>query len=82
MTNDSKEKLDMLKHDTKDTIDEAKQRAQAAGEKVKRGVEGDAMPMGERIVSNVKESLHNAAADIDAAKRDIRHEAKKADDKV
>jgi len=82
MTNDSKEKLDTLKHDTKDTLDEAKQRTQAAGEKVKRGVEGDAMPMGDRIVSNVKETLHNTAADIDAAKRDVRHEGTNADDKV
>jgi F0F1-type ATP synthase membrane subunit b/b' len=82
MANDSKEKLDTLKHDTEDTIDEAKQRAQAAGEALKRGVEGDAMPMGDRIVSNVKETLHNAAADIDAAKRDVRHGAADADDKV
>lgn len=82
MTSDGKEKLDTLKHDTEDTLDEAKQRAQAAGEKVKRGLEGEAMPMGERIVSNVKETLHNAAADIDAAKREVRHEATNADDKV
>jgi F0F1-type ATP synthase membrane subunit b/b' len=82
MANDSKEKLDTLKHDTEDTIDEAKQRAQAAGEKLKRGVEGDSMPMGDRIVSNVKETLHNTAADIDAAKRDVRHGATDADDKV
>jgi|GEM_PF-1006131 hypothetical protein len=82
MTNDSKEKLNTFKHDTDDTIDEAKNRAQAAGEKLKRGVEGDAMPMGDRIVSKVKETLHDVAADIDAAKRDVRHGAADADDKV
>jgi hypothetical protein len=82
MANDSAEQLNTLKHDTKDTIDEATNRAQAGGEKLKRGVEGDSMPMGDRIVSNVKETLHNTAADIDAAKRDVRHGAGKADDKV
>jgi hypothetical protein len=82
MPNDGKEKLNTFKHDTEDAIDEAKNRAQAAGEKLKRGVEGDAMPMGDRIVSNVKETLHNTAADIDAAKRDVRHGAADADDKV
>jgi len=30
----------------------------------------------------VKETLHNTAADIDAAKRDVRHGAANADDKV
>jgi hypothetical protein len=82
MANDSKEKLNTLKHDSKDAIDEAKNRTQAAGEKLKRGVEGGSMPMGDRIVSNVKETLHNTAADIDAAKRDVRHGATNADDKV
>jgi len=82
MTNDGKEKLDTLKHDTKDAVDEAKHRTQAAGEKLKRGVEGDSMPMGDRLVSHVKETLHDTAADIDAAKRDVRHGATKADDKV
>lgn len=82
MANDSKEKLDTLKHDTKDTLDEAKHRTQATGEKLRRGVEGDAMPMGDRIASNVKEALHNTSADIDAAKRDVRHGATNADDKV
>ena len=82
MANDSKEKLDTLKHDTKDVADEVKNRAQAAGEHVKRNVAGDSMPLGDRVVSNVKETLHNAKADIDAAKRDVRHEATDADDKV
>lgn len=82
MASDSADKLNTLKHDTKDTLDEAKHRTQAASEKLRRGVEGDAMPMGDRIVSNVKETLHNTAADVDAAKRDVRHGATNADDKV
>jgi hypothetical protein len=40
------------------------------------------MPLGERIVSNVKEVGHKTAAEIDAAKRDVRHGATNADDKV
>jgi hypothetical protein len=40
------------------------------------------MPLGDRIASNVKETLHKTQADIDAAKRDVRHGATDADDKV
>lgn len=81
MANDNKEKIDTLKHDTKDTASELKHRAQAAGEHLKRDAEGDAMPVGERIASNVKEAVHKTQADIDAAKRDVRHGARNADDK-
>jgi hypothetical protein len=76
------DKLNTLKHDTKDTLDEAKHRAQAGGEHVKRSVAGDSMPLGERIVSNVKEALHNTKADYDAAKRDVRHDDATTSDKV
>jgi hypothetical protein len=72
MTNDSNDKLETLKHDTKDAVDEVKNRAQATGERLKRDVAGDAMPLGDRIASNVKEVMHNAKADIDKAKRDVR----------
>jgi hypothetical protein len=82
MANDSKEKLNTVKHDTKDTVDELKHRAQAAGEHLKRDVAGDSMPLGDRIVSNVKEIGHKTTAEIDAAKRDVRHGATNADDKV
>jgi F0F1-type ATP synthase membrane subunit b/b' len=82
MANDSKEQLNTIKHDTKDAVDEAKNRTQAAGEHLKRGVAGDSMPLGDRIASNVKETLHKTQADIDAAKRDVRHGATDADDKV
>jgi hypothetical protein len=74
MANDSTEKLDTLKHDAEDAVDEVKNRAQAAGEQLKRDVAGDSMPLGERIVSNVKEAVHTTQADIDAAKRDVRHD--------
>ena len=38
MANDSADKLNTVKHDTKDTVDEIKHRAQAAGEHLKRDV--------------------------------------------
>jgi ElaB/YqjD/DUF883 family membrane-anchored ribosome-binding protein len=82
MANDNKEKIDTLKHDTKDTTSELKHRAEAAVERVRRELDGDAMPMGDRVVSNVKEAVHKTQADIDAAKRDVRHGATNADDKV
>jgi hypothetical protein len=75
MNNDSNEKLETLKHDTKDTVDEVKNRAEATGERLKRDVAGGAMPLGDRIASNVKEVVHDAKADIDKAKREVRHEA-------
>ncbi len=40
------------------------------------------MPLGDRVASNVKEIGHKTVADIDAAKRDVRHGAADADDKV
>jgi hypothetical protein len=82
MANDSKEKLNTLKHDAKDTFDEIKHRAQAAGEHLKRDVAGDSMPLGDRVVSNVKEVGHKTAAEIDAAKRDVRNAEADPDDKV
>jgi hypothetical protein len=82
MANDGKEKLDTLKHDTKDTVDEIKHRAQAAGEHLKRDVAGDSMPLGDRIASNVKEVGHKTVAEVDVAKRDVRNAADNPDDKV
>lgn len=75
MANDTNDQLGTIKHDTNDLIDEAKHRAAAVGEKAKRAVAGDTMPLGDRVVSNVKETAHNTLADVDAAKRDIRHGA-------
>ncbi len=73
MSNETNDTLKTIKNDTKDTVDEAKHRTQAAGERLSRNVQGDDMPLGERIASNVKERIHDAQADVDAAKRDARH---------
>ncbi len=73
MSNDSRDTFNTIKGDVQDTADEAKQRAQAAGEHLSRAAQGDKMPLGDRIVSNVKEAAHNLAADVDKAKRDVRH---------
>jgi hypothetical protein len=75
MSDQTKEKLDTIKNDTRDLIDEVKNRSQAAGERVSREAQGDDMPLGARITSNVKEAVHTTQADIDAAKRDVRHGA-------
>jgi hypothetical protein len=75
MSNDSTDsKIDTLKADVKDGVDEAKHRAQAAAEHASRDVQGDSQPLGERIVSNVKEAGHTFAADVDKAKREARHD--------
>jgi hypothetical protein len=68
-----RDKVDTIKGDTQDTLDEMKQRVEAGGEKMKRAVEGDSMPLGERIGSHVKEAGHDLKADVDKTKRDIRH---------
>ena len=64
--------VDTVKGDTAGLLDEAKHRVQAGGEKVKRAVEGDSMPLGDRVASHVKEAGHNVAGDVDRAKRDVR----------
>ncbi len=73
MSNDTRDNLNTIKDDVRDGADEAKHRAQAAGEKISRDVQGDTMPVGDRIVSTVKEAGHNVAATFDQAKRDARH---------
>ena len=70
---DLRDKADTIKHDAKDAVDEARHRAQAAGERVNRDLRGDDMPLGDRVASHVKEAGHNLKADVDAAKRDVRH---------
>jgi hypothetical protein len=44
----------------------------AGGEKVKRAVEGDSMPLGDRVASHVKEMGHDVKAEYDKAKRETR----------
>ena len=63
---------DTIKGDTHDALDEMKHRVQAGGEKVKRAVEGDDMPLGDRVASHVKEAGHDMKADFDKSKRDVR----------
>jgi hypothetical protein len=67
-------RVDTIKGDTHDALDEAKHRVQAGAEKVKRAVGGDDMPLGDRIVSHVKEAGHDVKADYDKTKRDVRDE--------
>ncbi len=74
MNNDTRDTVDTVRDDVRDGIDEAKHRTQATGEHLSRDVQGDSMPLGERIASNVKEAGHNIAAEFDHAKRDARHD--------
>jgi hypothetical protein len=67
--------VDTVKGDTHDALDEAKHRVQAGAEKVKRAVEGDSMPLGDRVTSHVKEAGHDLKADYDKTKRDVRDDA-------
>ena len=72
---DVKRTVDTIKGDTRDALDEAKHRVQAGAEKVKRAVEGDSMPLGDRVASHVKEAGHDLKADYDKTKRDVRDDA-------
>ncbi len=71
--NDTRNTVNTIKGDAKDYLDEAKQRTEAAGERLSRAVQGDAMPLGDRIASHAKEALDNTLANADVAKRDARH---------
>lgn len=71
------DRVDTVKDDVRDTADEAKERLKAGGERVKRAVEGDQMPLGERIASNVKEKAHEMKADFDKSKREVRNDAER-----
>ena len=70
--NDAKRTVDTIKGDTRDALDEMKHRVEAGGEKVRRAVEGDSMPLGDRVASHVKEAGHDLKADFDKTKRDVR----------
>jgi hypothetical protein len=66
--------VETLKGDTHDALDEGKERLAAGGEKVKRAVEGDSMPLGERVASHAKELGHEIKAEYDKSKRELRDE--------
>jgi len=70
----TRDKVETLKSDVKDTADELKHRAQAAGERAERAVRGTGMPLGEAIKSHVSEKVHETKAEIDRAKREVRHD--------
>ena len=72
--NDLRRTVETIKGDTHDALDEAKHRVQAGAEKVKRAVEGDDMPLGDRVVSHVKEAGHDLKAEYDKTKRDVRND--------
>ena len=74
--------IDTIKGDTVDAIDEVKHRVAAGGEKMKRAVEGDQMPLGERIGSHVKEMGHDVAADVHRGSRELRDEAARTEDGI
>jgi hypothetical protein len=67
-----RDKVEIVKSDTHDALDEAKERIEAGGEKVKRAVEGDTMPLGERVASHAKELGHEMKAEYDKSKRELR----------
>jgi hypothetical protein len=74
MERTDKDTLNTIKADTKDALDEAKHRVEAGGEKLNRAVQGDDMPLGERVASHVKEAGHSMKAGIDKASRETRDE--------
>jgi hypothetical protein len=83
MSNDTtRAKLESVKDDVHDGVDEAKHRAQAASERASRAIAGDNQSLGDKIVSTVKEAGHNLAADFDKAKREARHDDATTTDKT
>jgi hypothetical protein len=70
----AEDKVETFKADVKDAADELKNRAQAAGERADRAVKGDRMPLGEAIKSHVAQKVRETKAEIDRAKREVRHE--------
>ena len=74
--------VETIKGDTADAIDEVKHRVAAGGERMKRAVEGDGMPLGERIGSHVKEIGHDVAAGAHRDARELRDEAARTEDGI
>jgi len=74
MERTDRDTVNTLKADTKDALDEAKHRVKAGGEKLNRAVQGDDMPLGDRIASHVKEMGHDLKADTDKLSRETRDE--------
>jgi hypothetical protein len=68
-----KEGLEKLGPDVKDSANEAKHRVNAEGERAKRDLLGDSMPLGDKAKSAVNELKNRGAAEIDKTKREVRH---------
>lgn len=74
-----RERMETVKDDVRDTVDEAKERVKAGGERVNRTVQGGSMPIDERLGSHVREMGHDIKADVDRAKRELRDDAAQED---
>ncbi|HTW84642.1 MAG TPA: hypothetical protein VMD91_11280 [Candidatus Sulfotelmatobacter sp.] len=73
-TDRNREKVETVKADTRDLVDEAKERTLATGERAKRAVAGGSMSPGEHVVSHAKELGHDVKANIDKGARETRDE--------
>jgi len=67
--------VETLKADTHDALDEAKERIEAGAEKANRAIQGDRMPLGERVASHVREAGHDLKGDLHRGSRDVRDAA-------
>ncbi len=67
-----KEEFVKVVDNVKDAISEGAHRSAAEGEQAKRDVAGDAMTPGENLASMANQAKHSVAAEVDAAKQDIR----------
>jgi hypothetical protein len=68
-----KDDAQKVQSDFKDSAKEVKHRTIAEAEHLKRDAFGDEMTTGEKLKSGANELRNRAAADIDKAKRDLRH---------
>ena len=68
----ARDTVDTIKGDTHDALSELGERVKAGGERLNRAVQGDDMPVGDRIASHVKEFGHDVKAYYDKSKRDVR----------
>ncbi len=53
MERSGRDKVETIKGDTHDALDEAKERTKSGAEQAKRAVEGDGTPLGERIEDGI-----------------------------
>ncbi len=58
--------------DARDTVSEALHKSSAAAERARRELEGESMPLGDKVTSVANEAKERTAAEIDKAKRNIR----------